>query len=165
MEEKGLVKTSPKSFITFREYTESQDKIKADLLRSQESVKKELTKRLEKAETQADKLDTKINGIDDKVDQVKEIVVPLTIAMNNMADNSNKLVLTLEKFTESQAVTNGLFQKELHGQAITIEGLKAIAARLTEKKTYNLGVTVAAITLVGTFIGGLVTLAPMLFNN
>lgn len=152
-----------KGFISFREYTESQDKIKKDLLQSQESVKKDLTKRLEKAEVHQEKLDLKVEGIDNKVDGLKEMVIPLSIALNHIAENTEKSNKLMEKFTEGQTVTNGIFYEKIHGQAILLEGFKSITDGLTAKKKYNLGVTAAGMGIIAAIITGLINLAPIMF--
>jgi len=152
-----------KGFISFREYTESQDKIKRDLLKSQESVKRDLTTRLEKAEVHQEKLDLKVEGIDGKVDGLKELVIPLSIALTQTAENTKQMAQSMEKFTESQTVTNGIFYDKIHGQAIMMEGFKSIAEGITEKKKYNLGVTVAGLGIISVIITGLFNLAPIIF--
>lgn len=152
-------------FITVREYTLSQDRIKRELLESQNAVKLELTSRLEKGDARHDKLDTKINSIDDKVDQVKEVVLLLTPAMNSTAENTKQLVVQFEKFTVSQVTDKGLFIDKFHTQDLKIAGLENVTNAFADKKTYNIGVTVAAIGFAGVFVTALFQFAPLLFNR
>jgi len=153
-----------RGFVTFKEYTESQDKIKRELLDSQNTVKKELTTRLEKAEVQHDKLDAKINGIDDKVDQVRNVVLPLEVAMNSTAENTKQLVENFAKFTDSQVSRNDLFVEKFHANDLKVAGLENVTNKFADKKTYNLGVTVAFITFAGLFVTGLFQMAPVVMD-
>jgi len=152
---------SSRGFITMTEYNKSQDKIKQELLASQEAVKRELTKRLEKAEIQHDKLDDKINGIDDKVDQVRNVVLPLEVAMNSTALNTEKLVKAFDKFADSQENRNTQFVEKFHTNDLKVASIENVTNAFADRKTYNLGVTVASITFAGLFVTGLFQLAPV----
>lgn len=159
-----ITKPEEKGYITFKEYTESQDRIKRELLRSQETIKNDLSKRLEKSEAEQDKLEDKVDVIDIKVDQVMALVLPLTVATQNTADNTKEMTRVLKEFTTSQTKTNGMFVEKFHGQDLKITGLEHVTLGLSSKKKYNVGVTVAAISFAGIFIGGLFQLAPLFFN-
>lgn len=158
-----------KGFISFKEYTESQDKIKTELLRTQENIKNELSKRLEKSEAKQDKLEDKVDDIANEVEQVKDIVVPLSIAMNATADNTKEMSQTLKTFAEGQTITNNMFVEKFHSNDLKMVGLENITSGLASKKNYNLGVTAAMITFGGLFVTGLFqaapVLIPLLFNN
>lgn len=153
-----------RGFVTMREYGESQDKIKKELLASQEAVKRELTKRLEKAEIQHDKLDDKINGIDDKVDQVRNVVLPLEVAMNSTALNTEKLVKAFDKFADSQEHRNTQFVEKFHTNDLKVASIENKTNNLTDRKTYNIGVTAAMITFAGLFVTGIFQLAPVIMT-
>lgn len=153
-----------RGFITLREYSESQDKIKKELLASQDAVKKELTTRLEKAEVQHGKLDDKINGIDDKVDEVRNVVLPLEVGLLNIAENTKQLVLGFAKFTDSQENRNTQFIEKFHTNDLKVASIENKTNSLLDRKTYNIGVTAGLLTLAGIFVTGMFQLAPVVMD-
>lgn len=143
-----------KSYVTYKELSESQDRIKEELM-----------DHIERGEKQMDKLETKVSTINDKVSSLNDLVLPLTVAMKQTAENTKEISQSLKEFTKTQSSTNDIFHDKINAQAIALEGMKSVTSGLTEKKKYNVTVVVAIIGLIGVFITGLFQLAPILFNG
>lgn len=140
-------------FVTYKELSDSQARIKEDIM-----------EHIERGEKQIDKLDIKVNGISDKVSNLNDLVLPLTVAMKQTAENTREISKSLKDFTKTQSITNDMFHDKINAQSLAIEGVKTVTNGLTEKKRYNATVVVAIIGLVGVFITGIFQLAPILFQ-
>lgn len=132
-------------YVTYKDLTLSQERLKDDVLEH------------------VDKVESRVNIVEGKVDDLNKIVLPLTVAMNQTAENTKKISETLEVFTKSQSETNGKFYDKFHAQDLEIQGVKNLASGLSEKKKYNATVTVAILGIVSAFITGMFTLAPLMF--
>jgi uncharacterized coiled-coil protein SlyX len=141
-------------YVTYKEMTASQ-----------QGIKKELLEIIDKGEKKMDKLEDKVTNVTEKVGHLNDIVLPLTVVMQQTADNTKEMSQTLKEFTKSQSMTNELFNDKISAQNVTIEGIKNVTNTITEKKKYNVTVVVALIGLIGVFITGLFQLAPILFQN
>lgn len=144
------------AFITFKDLSITQDSLRKELTESQNGMKKELS-------TTINGVKKELGKVDNKVDNLKDLVLPLLEAMKQTAINTEKMSLSMDKFIESQRTTNGNFHEKINGQAIVIEGLKYIAGGIVEKKKYNAAIIVAVITTVGGIILGIIQLAPLIF--
>lgn len=143
----------PERFVTHKELNEYNDRLR-----------KEIRTDISKSDKVVEKLDTRVQKIDEKVDMLNDLVLPLTIAMNQTADNTKEMSQSLKEFTKAQTTTNDILNEKINGHAITIENLKGVTSSMTEKKKYNVTVVVALIGLVGVFVTGLFQLAPFLFQ-
>lgn len=151
------------AFITYRELSFTQDKIREELLKGQTALKEEFSLIVNGVKKDLGKVDNKVNHLDDKVDDLKTLVLPLLEATKQTAINTEKMSLSMDKFIESQRVTNGNFHEKINGQAIVMEGLKHIAGGVVEKKKFNAAIIVAIITTVGGIVMGIIQLAPFIF--
>lgn len=140
------------NYVTYKQLSESQDR-----------MKEEIMDHIERNEKQIDKLDTKVENIDDKLSSLNDLVLPLTVAMRQTAENTKEISQSLKEFTKTQSSTNDIFHDKINAQAVVIEGMKSVTAGLSEKKKYNATVVVAIIGLLGVFVTGLFQLAPILF--
>lgn len=131
---------------TYREMTEYVGKIKKEVL------------------GEVRKIDHKVEVLDNNFTQLNNIVLPLTIAMNQTADNTKEMSTSLKEFTKNQMVANGIFTEKMHNQDLAISDMRNITNGITDKKKYNASVVVAIVGLVGLFVSGLFGLAPLLFN-
>lgn len=113
--------------------------------------------------THVNRMDYKVGVMDGKLTQLNEVVLPLTLAMNQIADNTNEMNKSLKESNKNQSKTNSMFTDKIHSQDLAIESMRSITNGITDKKKYNAGVVVAVISLVGIFVGGLFQLAPYLF--
>src|SRR5699024_6275589 len=111
-----------------------------------------------------DKLYTKINNVDEKVDTLNDIVLPLVESSKQTADNTKQIATSLTEFTQEQRRTNGKFYDRLHEQELSINELGQKTKSQTEEKKANATVTVAVIGAVGIVISGIFSLAPYIFN-
>lgn len=137
---------APENNVTYREMTESQNTVKKEIM------------------GHVSKLDVKLGLVENEVRYVKELVLPLTVAMNQTAENTKDMANSLKEFTRAQTDTNTGFKDKMHSHDLALEGIRSITNGITERKKYNVGVTVAIISLIATFIAGLFQLAPIIFN-
>lgn len=103
-----------------------------------------------------------MDKVEDKVDDLKDLVLPLTVAMNQTAENTKEMAKSFKEFALSQSTTNGTFRDKIHNQDLTIADLKNITGSITEKKKWNAGVVVAIITTAGGIMIAVFQLAPVL---
>lgn len=126
------------AFITHRELTRTQKELRDEL-----SAKIEGTSR-------------RIDTVDDKVDNLRDLVLPLLEFSKQTAENTRKMSDGFEKFADR---TND----RLSGHDVTLEGLKHTATGATEEKKIRGSIVIAIITGVTTLIGTLIALAPVIF--
>lgn len=134
------------AFITHRE-----------LVRTQDELRKELSSKIEGTSRRLD-------DVDDKVDHLRDLVLPLLETSKQTAENTRKMAESMDKFTESQRATNGRIYEKLNVHDVSLEGLKHTAGANAEKKRSNATIIVAVISTVGAIILGIFQLAPLLFN-
>lgn len=134
------------AFITHRE-----------LVRTQDELRKELSTKIEGTSRRLD-------DVDDKVDHLRDLVLPLLETSKQTAENTRKMAESMDKFTESQRATNGRIYERLNVHDVSLEGLKHTAGASAEKKKSNATIIVAVIGAVTTLITGLFALAPYVFN-
>lgn len=121
-----------------------------ELVESQHRLKEDVTSR--------------IDGVDDKVDNLRDMVLPLLETSKQTAENTRKMAESMDRFTEGQRATNGRIYEKMNGQDVVIEGLKHTAGANTDKKKSNALLIGTIITTVGGVITGLFALAPYIFN-
>lgn len=134
------------AFITHRELTRTQDALRKEL---------------------SDKIDgnnRRLDDVDDKVDNLRDMVLPLLETSKQTAENTRKMAESMDRFTEGQRATNGRIYEKLNGHDVSLEGLKLTAGANAEKKRSNATIIVAVISTVGALILGIFQLAPLFFN-
>lgn len=127
------------AFITHRELVRTQDALRSEM-------------------------SSKIDGVDDKVDNLRDMVLPLLETSKQTAENTRKMADSMDKFTEGQRATNGRIYEKLNGHDVSLEGLRLTAGASAEKKKSNATIIVAVISTVGALILGIFQLAPLFFN-
>lgn len=138
---------NPKSYVTHLELERSQNKIKTDL-------KKEIT------------------IVDDKVDGLKELVLPLVQTSQQTAENTKQIADTMRSFTDEQRQTNGKFHDKLHTHDVKfalIDGnFEAVGMRIDaakDNKTNNAKVITGVISAVAVIIAAIFAAAPYVFGQ
>lgn len=127
------------AFITHRELVRTQDALRSEM-------------------------SSKIDGVDDKVDNLRDMVLPLLETSKQTAENTRKMADSMDKFTEGQRATNGRIYEKLNVHDVSLEGLRLTAGASAEKKKSNATIIVAVISTVGALILGIFQLAPLFFN-
>lgn len=121
-----------------------------ELIETQHRLKEDVTKR--------------IDVVDEKVDNLRDVVLPLAESSKQTAANTGKMADTMEKFTEAQRETNGRLNEKLSSHDVEFARLSVIAGAKSEDKKANATIIVAVIAGFAAIVGGLFTLAPFLFN-
>src|SRR5699024_6920695 len=111
-----------------------------------------------------EKLYTKINTVDEKVETLNDIVLPLVESSKQTADNTKQIATSLTEFTQEQRKTNGKFYDRLHDHELSINELGQKTKSQTEEKKANATVTVAFIGVITVIITGIFNLAPLIFK-
>lgn len=145
---------SHSAFITHDVLTETQDRLKKELLANQKDVKEELSKRMDKGESTMDKLG-------DKVDDLQVMVIPLLASMEATAKNTERLVVSFDEFAKSQNTKNDNLISKVNEHEVKIETVTHIVNAVSDKKKYNAGIVVAAIGVIGLVVTGIFNLAPI----
>ena len=126
------------AFITHRELTRTQKELRDELASKIEGTSR------------------RIDTVDDKVDNLRDLVLPLLESSKQTAENTRKMSEGFEKFADR---TND----RLSGHDVSLEGLKHTATGATEQKKIRGTIVVAIIGGVTTLIATLFALAPHLF--
>lgn len=134
------------AFITYRELTRTQDDLRKELVGKVEGTNRRL------------------DDVDDKVDNLRDLVLPLLETSKQTAENTRKMADSMDKFTEGQRATNGRIYEKLNGHDVAITKLDVSSGAQTEKKKANATIIVAIIGAVTTLIASLFALAPYLFG-
>jgi len=121
-----------------------------ELIESQHRLKEDVTKR--------------IDVVDEKVDNLRDVVLPLVESSKQTAENTRKIAESMDRFTEAQRGTNDRVNEKINGHSISLERLNVVTGAQSEHKKANATVLVAVIGGVVAIISGLFALAPYLFN-
>lgn len=121
-----------------------------ELIESQHRLKEDVSKR--------------IDVVDEKVDTLRDLVLPMGESLKQTAENTRKMAESMDRFTEAQRGTNGRIYEKMNGHDVEFARLNAINGAKSENKKANATVIVAVIGGIAAVIGGLFTLAPYLFN-
>ncbi|MET3658546.1 hypothetical protein [Sporosarcina psychrophila] len=121
-----------------------------ELIESQHRLKEDVSKR--------------IDVVDEKVDTLRDLVLPMGESLKQTAENTRKMAESMDRFTEAQRGTNGRIYEKMNGHDVEFARLNVIAGSQTENKKTNAKVLVAVIGGIVTIITGLFALAPYLFN-
>ncbi|EGL4172619.1 hypothetical protein D7094_04425 [Listeria monocytogenes] len=121
-----------------------------ELLEHESKLKTEVSKDIEKIEN-------KVDGLGDDLNDLKDIVVPLSLSLDQIAKNTERTAETLDRFASDTTI-------HLHDHDIELTEIKAKSENEEKAKTSDVGVTVAIIGLIGAVITTIITLAPMLWK-
>jgi len=134
------------AFITIRE-----------LARTQKELRDEVTAKV-------DGTNRRIDTVDDKVDNLRDLVLPLLETSKQTQENTRRMADSLDRFTEGQRATNGVVYDRLSVHDVEIAKMGVSSGAQAEVKKANATVIVAIIGGVTTLIASLFALAPYLFG-
>lgn len=121
-----------------------------DLLKSNKQLENKMVERIE--------------SVDNKVDTLSEIVLPLVESSKQTAENTSRIAQNLDEFTREQRMTNGRFYDSLHAHELELSKLgHKHSAKVEEKKSMAKIVTTVIVALSGVILA-IIELAPLLFK-
>lgn len=123
--------------------------------------------RLELAQSQYElkaEITEKVDAVDEKVDTLNNIVISLGESSRQTAANTERMVQSLDKFTDEQRKTNGKVYDRLHEHDLSLSELGHESATQIEIKKINGKITAAVIAAVAGIIVAIFNLAPLIFN-
>lgn len=113
-----------------------------------------------------------ITTVDDKVDDLRDIVLPMVESSKQTAENTRQIAVSMERFTSEQRQTNGKFYDKFNQNDVTFADIRgqfdAVGIRLsakTEEKKMNAGLLTTVIVVCGGIITAIFQFAPTLFNQ
>ncbi|EAC6413304.1 hypothetical protein EOE59_12060 [Listeria monocytogenes] len=121
-----------------------------ELLEHESKLKIDVSKDIEKIEN-------KVDVLGDDLSDLKDIVIPLSISLDQIAKNTERTATTLDRFASDTTI-------HLHDHDIELTEIKAKSENEERAKTSDVGVTVAIIGLIGAVITTIITIAPMLWK-
>ena len=121
-----------------------------DLMRSQKELKEDVN--------------SKIDKVDGKVDYLNNIVLPLVESSKQTAKNTEKMAISMDKFTEEQRKTNSNIYKRINEQDVSLAELGKVTSSHADKRKSNVTIIVAVIGAMATIITGIFGLAPYIFG-
>ncbi|EAF0585786.1 hypothetical protein CDS10_12245 [Listeria monocytogenes] len=125
-----------------------------ELLEHESKLKIDVSKDIEKIEN-------KVDVLGDDLSDLKDIVIHLSISLDQIAKNTERTATTLDRFASDTTI-------HLHDHDIELTEIKAKSENeeraKTKAKTSDVGVTVAIIGLIGAVITTIITIAPMLWK-
>ncbi|EAF8799694.1 hypothetical protein A0232_04105 [Listeria monocytogenes] len=126
-------------FVTRLELLEYESKLKID-------VSKDI-----------EKIENKVDGLGDDLNDLKDIVIPLSLSLDQIAKNTERTVTTLDRFASDTTI-------HLHEHDIELTSIKAKSEKADKVKNSDAMVTVAIIGLIGAVITTIITLAPIMWK-
>ena len=121
-----------------------------DLMRSQKELKEDVH--------------SKIDKVDGKVDYLNKIVLPLVESSKQTAKNTEKMAISMDKFTEEQRKTNSNIYQRINEQDVSLAELGKVTSSHADKRKSNVTIIVAVIGAMATIITGIFGLAPYIFG-
>lgn len=121
-----------------------------DLMRSQKELKEDVN--------------SKIDEVDGKVDYLNNIVLPLVESSKQTAKNTEKMAISMDKFTEEQRKTNNNIYNRINEQDVSLAELGHVTSSHADKRKSNVTIVVAVIGAMATIITGIFGLAPYIFG-
>ena len=121
-----------------------------DLMKSQKELKEDVH--------------SKIDKVDGKVDYLNNIVLPLVESSKQTAKNTEKMAISMDKFTEEQRKTNSNIYKRINEQDVSLAELGKVTSSHADKRKSNVTIVVAVIGAMATIITGIFGLAPYIFG-
>lgn len=126
-------------FVTILELLEYESKLKID-------VSKDI-----------EKIENKVDGLGDDLNDLKDIVIPLSLSLDQIAKNTERTATTLDRFASDTTI-------HLHEHDIELTSIKAKSEKADKVKNSDAMVTVAIIGLIGAVITTIITLAPIMWK-
>ncbi|HGI6600300.1 TPA: hypothetical protein ACJUI8_002380 [Listeria monocytogenes] len=126
-------------FVTRLELLEYESKLKID-------VSKDI-----------EKIENKVDGLGDDLNDLKDIVIPLSLLLDQIAKNTERTATTLDRFASDTTI-------HLHEHDIELTSIKAKSEKADKVKNSDAMVTVAIIGLIGAVITTIITLAPIMWK-
>ncbi|EAG6952179.1 hypothetical protein AB967_08795 [Listeria monocytogenes] len=126
-------------FVTRLELLEYESKLKID-------VSKDI-----------EKIENKVDGLGDDLNDLKDIVIPLSLSLDQIAKNTERTATTLDRFASDTTI-------HLHEHDIELTSIKAKSEKADKVKNSDAMVTVAIIGLIGAVITTIITLAPIMWK-
>lgn len=126
-----------------------------------------LVTQLELVKTQQklkDEMSGEIKKVDDKVDDVKMMVLPMVATLKQIETNTKKSAETMDDFTKEQRKTNNHIYKELRDHEVSLTELGVSSKSKSETWKANAQIIVAVIGIIGLIITGIFNIAPLFFN-
>src|SRR5699024_11358020 len=111
-----------------------------DLMRSQKELKEDVN--------------SKIDEVDGKVDYLNNIVLPLVESSKQTAKNTEKIAISMDKFTEEQRKTNSNIYERINEQDVSLAELGKVTSSHADKRKSNVTIVVAVIGAIATIITG-----------
>ena len=121
-----------------------------DLMKSQKELKEDVH--------------SKIDKVDGKVDYLNKIVLPLVESSKQTAKNTEKMAISMDKFTEEQRKTNSNIYQRINEQDVSLAELGKVTSSHADKRKSNVTIIVAVIGAMATIITGIFGLAPYIFG-
>lgn len=129
-----------------------------DLVAEIKTVKVEFHQDLKDVDGKVGDVKKELGGVNMKVDNLKDIVIPMVENFKHLVENTKRTNVILEEYVKEQRLTNGLTGEKMHKQDLEIEGLKHISNGVAEKKKSSAVIIVAVITIVPALMGALYTI-------
>ncbi|EEX0260205.1 hypothetical protein ACTRW1_13460 [Listeria monocytogenes] len=121
-----------------------------ELLEYESKLKIDVSKDIEKTEN-------KVDGLGDDLNDLKDIVIPLSLSLDQIAKNTERTATTLDRFASDTTI-------HLHEHDIELTSIKAKSEKADKVKNSDAMVTVAIIGLIGAVITTIITLAPIMWK-
>ncbi|EAE1967281.1 hypothetical protein GX75_16240 [Listeria monocytogenes] len=104
-----------------------------------------------------EKIENKVDGLGDDLNDLKDIVIPLSLSLDQIAKNTERTATTLDRFASDTTI-------HLHEHDIELTSIKAKSEKADKVKNSDAMVTVAIIGLIGAVITTIITLAPIMWK-
>ena len=116
-------------------------------------------------------LKKEIGVVDDKVDSLRDIVLPMVEASKQTATNTKKIGDLMERFTDEQRRTNGKFHEKFNQNDVTFAEIngqfEAVGIKLSaksEEKSNNTKLILGVLSGIVALITLIFQAAPNFFN-
>lgn len=126
-----------------------------------------LVTRLELVESQHElkkEMNGKIESVDGKVDNLRDMVLPLIESNKHIERNTERTADIMEKFTDEQRKTNDTINKKLNSHEVSLTKLGVTSKSRSETWKANAQIIVAVIGILGLIITGIFNIAPLFFQ-
>lgn len=109
-------------------------------------------------------LNKKITDVDDKVDNLKDIVLPMVRSSEQTAENTKEIAETMKSFTAEQRKTNGKFYQRLHEHDLEFSEVKNQFETVGVKLDARADVKMSNAKLLGIIIVGITGVITAIFQ-
>ena len=121
-----------------------------ELVKSQQRLKDEMT--------------GEIKQVDDKVDDLRSIVLPLVETSKQTADNTKNISDAINDFTKEQRKTNSNMWNKLNDHDVSLAEIGITSKTKSDTWKANAQIIVAVIGIIGLIITGIFNIAPLFFQ-